>query len=314
MGFSNNGATSTATAGTELWDEGTGGGSDFIAQYALQNVPGSGSLAGTLSFSDPWSAFGIRMVAAPITRTNSFEGGSDGTSITPGNSGGASGTPFDVVTLGAGSTQNFSATHAAHGSLGMEIVTPASTPLSTRVEWTGIGSLTGNLWIRFYLYRLALPSANFLFTSVRNNAGAASGNFLISTNGKLNMQNAAGTSQGASTGTAMALNQWVRFEIRILSSTTAGEGEIRMYNTADAAIGSETDSMNYGAAMVLGANSDQTRIGMVTNPLASDTSYFDDLAISTVGWIGPAGTPPPPPNVGKRVGLFTPEIARKGWF
>ena len=39
---------------------------------------------------------------ANLPANNSFEGGSDETTITTGNSGGASGSAFDVVTIGAG--------------------------------------------------------------------------------------------------------------------------------------------------------------------------------------------------------------------
>jgi hypothetical protein len=234
------------------------------------------------------------MPAPPLS--NTFEGGSDGTTISPANSGGASGDAFDVVTTGVGSTQTFSIEQEAHGSLSAKLTTPASSPTATRMEWTGLGSITGSLWIRFYLYRTALPSGNFIPIAVRTNAAAASANFLFTSTGKMNMQNAAGTSQGASTGPSMSLNQWVRVEIRILSSTTVGEAVMRLYNTPDALIGSESDSKDYGAAMVLGANSDQIRIGHCPAiPLPSDTAYFDDLALSTVGWIGPAAASPQSP-------------------
>ena len=58
--------------------------------------------------------------------TNTFEGGTSGTTITQsvnGNSGGASGNFFDTVSIGGGATDAADNTHAAHGTLSAKIAT-----------------------------------------------------------------------------------------------------------------------------------------------------------------------------------------------
>jgi hypothetical protein len=49
-------------------------------------------------------------------RQNTFEGGTDAVTITTGNSGGASGQPWDSVIIDAGATAAFSTTRASQGN------------------------------------------------------------------------------------------------------------------------------------------------------------------------------------------------------
>jgi hypothetical protein len=90
-------------------------------------------------------------MASPPLR-NTFEGGTDGTTITQANSGGASGDAWSTAPIiGTGVTLTYSSLQAAHGALSMRIVQPA-TPASTRVEWDALGALTGNVYFREYLF------------------------------------------------------------------------------------------------------------------------------------------------------------------
>ena len=62
--LSGNGATSTPSGGSELWDEATGSGSDVVAMWREVASAGATSLAGTWSFSDAWDSFAIRLKPA----------------------------------------------------------------------------------------------------------------------------------------------------------------------------------------------------------------------------------------------------------
>jgi hypothetical protein len=222
---------------------------------------------------------------------NSLEGQATGTTITNANSGGGSGDAFTTVTNPGGShVIAFSDEQNAHGNNAMKIYTPSASPAATRVDWTGLGGGSANIWFRLYLYRVNNPpSGQHIFGGVRDSAAALSAQIRVSTAGLIRVENAAAAFITALDATvAMRLNQWVRIEWRILSSATVGEFEWRLFNDPESANVTETKS---ATGQALAANSDQIRVGVVTNPIASDLSYYDDLAVSTVDWIGPSTNP-----------------------
>jgi hypothetical protein len=232
------------------------------------------------------------MPAPPLS--NTLEGGSDGTTITTGNSGGASGDAFSAVTIAGSTTETFSADHAAHGGLSMKIAETVAG--STRVNWTGLGALTGSVYHRIYVWYDAFPTASgLIFGGVRTSTGAAlSAQIRISGTGKIRVENAAAAFILALDGVvAIPLSQWARIEFRCKSSTTVGEFEWKWWSSADSS-GTPDETLS-ATGQVLGADQDELRYGIVTNAPASPfTAYFDDMAVSTTDWIGPAGAPPPP--------------------
>lgn len=221
--------------------------------------------------------------------SNSFEGGTDGVQISPANSGGASGNAFDNVTVGAGSVINYSNEQAAHGGLSCKIVTPATGQARTTPDWTGLGGGSSDIWFREYIYRAANPSATHYILGVRDTGGLACMQAGIRATGLLRWDNAAGAAILALDSTvAIALGSWNRFEWRVKASTTLGEIEWWLYTTMDAPIGSHADHGGPATGLALAATADQLRFGMVTNAIASDTSYFDDPGVSLTGPVGPA--------------------------
>lgn len=216
---------------------------------------------------------------------NTFEGGTDGTTITQANSGGASGDAWSVAPIiGTGVSLTFSSLQAAHGALAMRIAQPA-TPASTRVEWDALGALTGNVFFRTYLH---LPTlGQIVFGGVRTNAASAlSAEIFLDATGHVTVHQASGATIATLTGaTAVTAGTWVRIEWRILSSATVGEFEWRLYASADSTSITETKS---ATGLALGANTSEVRWGQVTNTTANLVSYHDDLAVSTVDWLGPS--------------------------
>jgi hypothetical protein len=74
--------------------------------------------------------------------TNNFEGGSNGSTITTGNSGGASGNAWDTITIGTSAVDVYDNSQAAHGSLSCKLST-AATSVSVYNAWTtSMGTLT----------------------------------------------------------------------------------------------------------------------------------------------------------------------------
>ena len=238
------------------------------------------------------------MPAPPLS--NTFESGQpDGTVISAGNSGGGAGTAFSVIT----GSPTYSVTHVKAGSLAMSVDT-TGTYAETHVAWTGLGSFTTNVWFRTYMYLTANPVATQpRLLCARTSAAANSGFVTMTTAGLLQSMNAA--QAGSGTGTVpVALNQYIRVEWRILSSTTVGESEWWLYNTPEAPIGSFDDHTNT-TGMVLGANTDGIRYGAATATGPANFHFWmDDVAVSSTGQVGPSGGVIPGPGDDPPIGFI----------
>jgi hypothetical protein len=221
-----------------------------------------------------------------VIRSNTFVGGTDTVAITTGNSGGASGDAFSAI---QGTLCVYSVTQQLDG-LAMQVAEPG-TFATASCNWTTLGSLTTDLWARTYLWIPSAPATGLKIIDFRTSAAAASGFLFLETSGKVNMLNAAQT--GVCIGTVnVALSQWVRIECRIRSATSSGQLEWRLFNSPDSTTADDTSS---NSVAVLGANTDAARFGAntATGPITY-TYYMARVAVSDVGWIGPAGSVSPP--------------------
>jgi hypothetical protein len=231
--------------------------------------------------------------ALPLS--NTFEGGTNGVSITAANSGGNSGDPFSAV---AGGTRNFSTTQKMHGALSMNLIDPGAT--STYGSWTGFGTVTVNTYFRAYMHLSVTPVTNaWYFAVMRDQADLEYGGLTITTAGVIQARNNANGNIASSLGTvAVNIGSWFRIEWRTLPSLTAGEIEWRLYNDPDSSTITETVNSTGNA---LRADIGGVRWGSKSTA-PTGTLYLDDLKVSTVGWIGPAtaGTPSYIPSLGRR--------------
>lgn len=221
-------------------------------------------------------------MALPLA--NSLESGqADGTAITTANSGGGAGDAFNAV---AGSVV-YSTAHAISGSNAFKFDTTA-TFAAAHVDWSGFGLLTTSVFFRLYIYLTAYPASGPRFIGIRKSSPAGNSAFIsITTAGKVQAMNAA--QSGVLTGTtSIPLNQWVRLEFRILSSTTVGEAEWWLYLDPHAAIGSPDEHMTSPSNLVLGANTDGVQWGPTTiSGPANWVGWIDEVAVAT-SQIGPA--------------------------
>ena len=172
-----------------------------------------------------------------VNLANTADGGTSGTTITPANSGGTSGAAFDAVVsnTGSGGILAYDSTHVLGGHpLSLKIATGASS-VTGYTAWTT--SLTASsipqVWFRLYLFLTGNPAAQYGVWRALNGASLCS-SVLITALGKLLVVNSAGSTISLST-TTIPLNQWFRLEGFVLASATAGQTELRLYKTADAA-------------------------------------------------------------------------------
>ena len=222
------------------------------------------------------------MPAPPLS--NTFEGGSDGVAITTGNSGGTSGDAFTGID---GTLSLYSNVSPAHGGMAMRIVDTAA---STRVRWNALGSITTDVWMRAYLNLSALPVTNTaVIFKAQVNAGTQCMALLVNkTTGTVQALNAANGVIASSLGSvSVPFGSWFRLEMRVLASATVGEIEWKWWSSPDSS-GTPDDTVAV-TGQALGVDYGEALFGLTTSaPATPFTIYYDDIAVSSTGWIGPS--------------------------
>lgn len=199
--------------------------------------------------------------------TNNAEGGTNTTTVTTGNSGGASGTAFAAVNAGI----TYSSTQKAHGALAYAFAGTAAT-FNTVTLNSGDGTTTGYS-VRIYAYLTGYPSAETNFISIQTAGGVGMSGFNLTTTGLLKVVHAGGTA-GTYT-TPLSLNTWYRITIYgTVSATTAA------LNTAMYALDSGTavESHNYTNLNTGSTAMGKVLYGKLTQAPGMTTYYIDDIA------------------------------------
>lgn len=216
----------------------------------------------------------------------SAEGGTNGTGITTGNSGGASGDSFESVSLGSGATATYDNTQA-RGTLAAKLATGGSAADCSLNYATKIGAQT-QAWFRAYLYVPSNPGTSHrLIDAWDSGSGQLCFAVYLTTAGKLMSVNTGGSTIQTSTA-SVPLNAWFRVEVMVIGSATVGQVEIKLFNSPDG--GTATETLTSAANQNTRGSMNNYRFGAAGDPLpASRTLWFDNLGISTTGYLGPAG-------------------------
>ena len=227
---------------------------------------------------NPKSAY----LLAPSFR-NGFDGGTNTTVISTGNSGGASGDAWSTVT----GSPTYSSTHPLHGPLTSQFALATSTVTSLTTTKTGT---TTEHWIRFYVYFTANPAAiTTLYTALSTATAAVT--VKLDTAGKLLVAPTSGTTDYTFTN-AITLNAWNRVEIHIINSTGTGTVQTRLYAAdsqtvvEDSGVRSTTSTLTNTTSHVFGQ---QAAVAGTTS-----TFWLGDPAVGTTGFLGPNIAIPPP--------------------
>lgn len=219
------------------------------------------------------------------TLANSFEGGSNGGTVSAANSGGTSGNAFDSVTIGALASVTYSAAHAAHGSLSCSIATGSPTA-NALLTWTT--SLTAGtvpqVWFRAYFY-LTAYSGNLRVIRAQN-GGTLCGAVAFNASAKVSLLDSTGTGQKTST-TSLPANQWFRIEGFVIGSATVGQVQAQIYLADDSP--TPTETLTTAATLNTTGAINRVDFGNPTS-VANFTYWADNVGASTTGPIGPAVT------------------------
>lgn len=166
-------------------------------------------------------------------RTNTFEGGVNGNTITTGNSGGGSGNAFNSV---AGSPQF---TSAQAYSSGLSAFNP-SAGVDCHIDWTGVTQTGDVIAARWYMYLVSAPAgAQRTFVLLGPSNGVVSAVWLFPDR-TLRLYLGFSTSMVAGLSTPIPIGQWVRVEVRY-TIDVAGNGVANLYLYTNPASSISTD-------------------------------------------------------------------------
>lgn len=217
--------------------------------------------------------------------SNTCEGGSDETVVTTGNSGGASGDAFDVATASGTSTIKYDTAQQMHGTTSIRHDVDGSGSV-TGLAWnTAMGSQT-DFYARFYIFRSATPANQHRLVRFLDGAGGTeAGRISWHTDGKIYSFDSTLAVPGGSSFTLTA-NQWLRWEIHLVASTTVGQIEVKAY------VGDSTSEIGTYTRTGLNtlASIGELRIGNTITDTVGSPFWTDDFAVATGGYIGPAGS------------------------
>ncbi|MFG3439941.1 hypothetical protein ACGF0J_22060 [Nonomuraea sp. NPDC047897] len=161
-------------------------------------------------------------------RTNSLDGGTNGVTISTGNSGGGSGNAFDSI---AGSPR-FSNAQTHSGSLSAFNPTAG---VDCHMDWASVTQSGDVFCARFYLYLVSAPSSTQRTFVLLGPGGVVSAVWLFN-NRIMRIYLGFSTSVAAQLTTPVPTGQWCRVELRwSIDAGGNGTGEIWLYTDPDSA-------------------------------------------------------------------------------
>ncbi len=247
------------------------GGTAIIFSLVVIDDKGAGSTPDTVT---------ITVNAAAIAFNESFEGGSNGATLTTSN------TTFNAIT----STPVFDNTQFVAGSQSAKLVATGST-ISVREI---MGSTTTSRYIRCYFRFTAWAAAGNVVAiyRVRDSSGTTKAQIAMGSGGQLQVRDT-GNVTVATSSTIMPLNQWVRLEW-FIDGTTTNTQTFRIY-TGNLLNSPVTVTEQLSGAYT-GGSFDRVEEG-VSSTLYNGTMWLDEAQDRVSSWPGPATGANQPPIV-----------------
>ena len=214
-----------------------------------------------------------------VALNNSFEGGSNGVTITTGNSGGDSGNAWDVVV--ANGTITYDTAHAAVGVYACNLTGNFVTAFSS---WTTSAGSISQVWFRQYLYFTANPGATVQVQACLQGGSNVSG-VQVNTAGKIEFVDTSNAVIFTTTNT-IPLNQWFRIEGFVKGAVSTGQVELKLFLTANSLTPDETQTS--AATQSLHGVPDTYRFGLCLTAASAGPYWQDEIGLSDTGYLGPA--------------------------
>lgn len=219
----------------------------------------------------------------PLPLANTFDGGTDGTTISAANSGGASGDAWDAVTVGASSVFKYVAGQGLHGPLCAELSTSTVSESAFGQYRASTDGLQDTLYGRAYFKFSAWPPSNSSILSALSTT-TARWRLQILTTGKVRIIDAASATVTTSV-MSLDVNTWWRIEFWAFLSATLGDCSTVIY-PGDSKTASETNNAP-AATQNFGGTADTYRAGCVANQINFPQTWMDSVQFNRTGFPGP---------------------------
>jgi hypothetical protein len=222
---------------------------------------------------------------------NSFEGGSDGTTITIANSGGTSGNAWDnAVASGTRTYDDDIQLNGTYTAL-LDAPTAGNIPAFTwKSSWAGAATVYTRMYFRV---SDGTPTSSFALQNFFESDDTTVGcDVRLSSAGNIQLRAPATTRYTSST--TIAADTWYRLEVKVTSSATVGHMEARLFIGTN--VNGTTPDESFGSSSANWDTGDGTVGGVIFGICATtgQTSYsmsVDDIGISDVDWLGSANPP-----------------------
>lgn len=197
---------------------------------------------------------------------NTAEGGTNSTTVTTGNSGGASGNAFNAVS----GSPIFTTAQAAHGNLSYAIANGSAEYLAW--TFTSVGRSFGRAYFR-------VGSINESRTLVRLMlSGSQVARINMQPGGTVRLTNSVSNATVDESTTTVSNNTWYWVEWDI-THTSSSLGSVRLYNAANTLLETISGTSNFGTGC------DEARYG--TSGSSIDTLWLDGLNFNDTAYPGP---------------------------
>lgn len=271
--------------------------SDGDLQLATRTDTAGATSSGTGSTSDTTNP-GVTFVATLLdppstvhaaTYANNAEGGTNAVTVTPGNSGGSSGTAWSNVSIGSGATATYS-NAPAKGTLAYRF-SVGVTPAQSFVNWEFFPE-SPTVYIRFNFFVPAYPAVTTRLCDIQDGTSIVF-RAAVRNDGRLLLDDSV-NAQMALSALPLPVNRWVRVELKLDAHPTTGQVAYRLFMESDspypAEQGASTATFNTRPA----GNPREASFG-IRGSASNVLWYLDDIAISNASYPGPADGSAPQP-------------------
>jgi PKD repeat protein len=245
------------------------GGAKVIASY---DKPISATLDLTPTISTYKLPHSILVAGTYKGWYNTFEGGTNGNTITI-NEGGGSGTDFTSVS----GSPKWSNAYPKNGSMGMLIPT-GSTSL-TGVGWTGYA--TGlSLALQFWYKHPGYTTGDYRLLHFRDTTPATAGGLLVSSTGKMRVMQSTSGYAASETSSALTVGNWYLIDLYVLNGYNAtqalspGVMDFQIHNADGTTFHSYQDTFKGPATT---ANINSVLFGRAAGVDIGSDIYIDDI-------------------------------------
>lgn len=204
-----------------------------------------------------------------LALANTLEGGTEGTSITTGNSGGKSGSAFSGT---FGTAPKYRAASARYGQFGIKVAPAAA---ASYAYWTA-PNVSGDTYYARFNFRIngTIPSSTIIWAK-----GGSISYIRINDAGGGHIRAQAGSSGTVGSVATITAGTWYQFQVYTIVSATVGQTIVRVYDDTGALLETITSPAT-------GNTASGTTIGF-GNPNSSSVDMdYDNPALSDQTWPG----------------------------